>query len=66
MLSLRRIESEVAALSDRQLRQFSDWFAQFEAERWDQNLKADIAAGKLDALATEALVQYGAGQCKPL
>ena len=66
MPSLKRIESEVAALPDQELRQFSDWFAQYEAERWDQSLKSDIASGKLDTLAAEALSQYTAGKCKPL
>ena len=66
MPSLKRIESEVAALPDQELRKFSDWFARFEAERWDQSLNSDIASGKLDTLAAEALAQYVAGKCKPL
>jgi len=66
MPSLKRIESEVASLPDQELRQFSRWFAQFEAERWDQCLKADIASGKLDNLAAEALGQYASDKCKPL
>jgi hypothetical protein len=66
MPSLKRIESEVAALPDQELRKFSLWFAQFEAERWDQSLDTDIASGRLDTLAAEALEQYAAGKCKPL
>ena len=66
MPSLKRIESEVAALPDQELRKFGRWFAQFETERWDQSLEADITEGKLDALAAEALAQYAAGKCKPL
>lgn len=66
MPTLKRIESEIASLPDQELRQFSRWFAQFEAERWDQRLKADIASGKLEDLAAEALGQYDAGKCKPL
>ena len=66
MPSLKRIESEVASLPDQELRQFSRWFAQFEAERWDQSLKADIASGKLDDLGAEALGLYASDKCKPL
>jgi len=66
MPSLKRIETEVAALPDQELRQFSRWFAQFEAERWDQSLEDDVGAGKLDAFAAEALAQYSSGKCKPL
>jgi hypothetical protein len=66
MPSLQRIESEVAALPETDLRQFRTWFDQFDAQRWDQTLAADINNGKLDVLAAEALAQYGAGRCKPL
>jgi hypothetical protein len=66
MPTLKRLESEVAALPDQELRKFSQWFAQFEAERWDRSLESDIASGKLDALAAEALAQYDTGKCKPL
>ncbi|GFO60831.1 hypothetical protein GMST_31560 [Geomonas silvestris] len=66
MLSLKKLEAEVASLPDKELRQFSQWFAQYEAERWDRALKTDVAAGKLDHLADEALAQFAAGKCKPL
>lgn len=66
MPSLQRIESQVAALPETDLRQFRTWFDQFDAQRWDQSLTADVNNGKLDALAAEALAQYGAGRCKPL
>lgn len=66
MLSLKRIESEVAALPDEDLRKFSQWFAEFEARRWDRRLEADIASGQLDDLAAEALCQCASGECKPI
>lgn len=66
MPSLKRIESAVASLPDHELRKFSQWFAQFEAERWDRSLEADIASGKLDNLAADALAQCASGKCKPL
>lgn len=66
MTSLQRLEAQIAALPERDLRRFRSWFAEFDAKRWDLELAADIGSGKLDALAEEALAQYGAGQCKPL
>ena len=66
MLPLKRIEAEVAALSDDELRKFSLWFAEFEAQRWDRRLEADIASGKLEDLAAEALAQCASGECKLL
>jgi hypothetical protein len=66
MPSLQRIESQVASLPDLELRQFRSWFNEFDAQRWDRSLAADIDNGKLDSLAAEALAQYGAGQCKSI
>lgn len=66
MPSLQRIESQVAALPEPDLRQFRSWFDEFDAQRWDKTLAADIKSDKLDSLAAEALAQYDAGKCKPL
>jgi len=66
MPSLQRIESHIAALPEPQLRRFRSWFDEFDAERWDNALAADIHNGKLDSLAAEALTHYGSSQCKPL
>jgi hypothetical protein len=66
MPSLQRIESHIAALPEPQLRQFRSWFDEFDAERWDTTLAADITHGKLDSLAAEALAHYCSGKCKPL
>lgn len=66
MPSLQRIESHVAALPEPELRRFRSWFNEFDAQRWDGSLAADVNNGKLDSLAAEALAHYGTGQCKPL
>lgn len=66
MPSLQRIESQVAALPEAELRKFRSWFDEFDAQLWDRTLAADINNGKLDSLAAEALAHYGTGQCKPL
>jgi len=66
MPSLQRLESEIATLPEQDLRQFRSWFDEFDAARWDTTLAADINNGKLNALAAEALAQYGAGKCKSL
>lgn len=66
MQSLQRIESQIASLPEPELCQFRSWFDEFDAQRWDTTLAADISNGKLDSLAAEALAQYGAGTCKQL
>lgn len=66
MTSLQRLEAQVAALPEQDLRRFRSWFSEFDAKQWDQELATDIGSGKLDALAEEVLAQYDSGQCKPL
>lgn len=39
-----------------ELAQFCQWFAEYDSEMWDAQIEADAEAGKLDALAAEALV----------
>lgn len=64
MTRLERIEAEVAALPDNELRHFRSWFEDFAAKRWDREVLSD--SGKLDTLAAEALAEYVSGKCKPL
>jgi hypothetical protein len=66
MPSLQRIESQIAALPETELRQFRSWFDEFDAQRWDSAIATDAKNGKLDSLAAEAIAHYGAGTCKLL
>jgi len=38
----------------------------FAAQRWDEQIEADIQADKLDALADAVLADFAAGRCAPL
>jgi hypothetical protein len=62
--AVKKIESEVASLSDTELRAFRAWFQEFDGARWDKQLTQDVQAGKLDGLAAEAIEQYESGRCK--
>lgn len=62
MTTLETAETVVAQLSSSELARFRQWFAEFDGEVWDAQIEADAAAGKLDALANEALAEYHAGQ----
>ncbi len=55
MTGVKEIESAVAQLSAEELTAFRAWFAEFDASRWDAELEDDVSAGRLDALADEAL-----------
>ncbi len=63
MSNLEQIENAVRQLSPRELAAFRAWFAELDAEAWDRQIEEDIAAGKLDALAEEALNDLRNGRC---
>jgi hypothetical protein len=45
----------VTQLSPEQLADFQAWFTEYDAQKWDTQIAEDAAAGRLDALADEAL-----------
>jgi succinate dehydrogenase flavin-adding protein (antitoxin of CptAB toxin-antitoxin module) len=61
MTALEVIEQKIKQLSPRELSEFRQWFAQYDADIWDAQIESDAAAGKLDDLAKEALEEYKAG-----
>lgn len=64
MTRLETAEQVVAQLSHEELALFRQWFAEFDDKVWDAHIEADAAAGKLDALAEEALAEYHAGKAR--
>ncbi|GDZ94831.1 hypothetical protein PA905_27880 [Planktothrix agardhii CCAP 1459/11A] len=55
MSNLQEIESAVSQLTKEELAAFRVWFAEFDAEIWDRQFEEDVAAGRLDGLAKQAL-----------
>ena len=66
MTLVSEIEIAVKKLSRDELSAFRDWFQEFDAEAWDKQFEADVAAGRLDALAEEALRDLREGRCTDL
>ncbi len=62
MTTLEQAEKIVTQLSPDELVKFRQWFAEFDGDLWDAQIEADAKAGKLDALAQEALAEYHAGK----
>ncbi len=60
------IEGAIKKLSRDELSAFRDWFQEFDAEAWDKQFEADVSAGRLDALAEEALRDLREGRCTDL
>ena len=63
MSSIGEIEDAVRRLSSQELAEFRTWFAEFDGAQWDRQIEEDVAAGRLDALADEALSDLRDGRC---
>jgi hypothetical protein len=66
MTKLESLEREVENLSPEELTAFRDWFAEYDWQLWDRQLEADVAAGKLDDLAAEALAELDRGETREI
>jgi hypothetical protein len=66
MTVISEIETAIAKLSREELSVFRDWFQEFDADAWDKQFEDDVAAGRLDALAEEALSDLRKGRCTDL
>ena len=66
MGTVQEIQTAVSELSPKELSAFRTWFAEFDAMLWDRQLEKDVAAGRLDALAEEALRDLDDGRCTDL
>ncbi len=66
MTTVEQITGAVKRLPKKDLARSRKWFAAFDAALWDQQLEEDVAAGRLDALAREALRDHRAGRTTEL
>jgi hypothetical protein len=61
MTTVEEIKTAITHLSDADLCELRAWYEQFDAERWDAQMVADVAAGRLDDLAAEAIQSFHNG-----
>lgn len=66
MRKIEEIEQQIRNLSDAELIEFRQWYAQFDAQVWDEKLDADVRAGKLDALGEKARRAHAQGKSTKL
>jgi len=66
MTTVEQIEAAILQLPSDDFRRLADWLQEQAERRWDEQIEADVRAGKLDALADEAIAQYKAGQFRTL
>jgi hypothetical protein len=65
-MTLEELENAVAGLSNEQLARFRAWFSNFDSAAWDRQLEEDVAAGRLDAIADEAIQEHKSGKTSEL
>ena len=66
MSTVQDIEKAIRQLSPEDLTALRTWFAAFDAEQWDQQFEEDVAAGRLEYLAQEAIQDLQEGRCTDL
>ncbi len=66
MSTLEKIEAAILTLQSDEFQRLRQWFFDVDYERWDEQLEQDIADGKLDALAEEAIAEFKAGHCRKI
>ncbi len=57
-MSVEEIKNAISQLEPSEVTKLADWFAEFQAHLWDQQIEAGITSGKLDVLANQAKVQH--------
>jgi len=66
MLSIEQIENAILQLPPNQIGELLEWFLNLDYQRWDVQLEKDIAEGKLDALAAEAIADFESGNYRAI
>lgn len=65
-MTIEDLEKAVAKLPPDELAKFRDWFAAFDAARFDEKIERDAKAGMLDRLAEQALADHAQGRTREL
>ncbi len=66
MSSLEQIEAAILTLPSDEFQRLRQWFFDLDYRRWDEQLEQDIADGKLEAFAEEAIAEFKAGPCREI
>jgi hypothetical protein len=64
-MSIKEIESAIKTLPKEELAKFDQWYQAFQEEQWDEQIRHDVRAGKLDFLLEEAQSEREAGTLRP-
>ncbi len=65
-MSVQELEAAVTRLEPNELARFAKWFEEYQADEWDRQFEADVAAGRLDALGRQADADFDSGRTTAL
>lgn len=60
------VESAIKQLPESEVRDLAKWLQDYLYERWDEQIEADLASGKLDRLIAEAKSDIAAKDVRDL
>lgn len=66
MTRLEKIERDIEALEPAEFARFREWFATFDAARWERSFDEDASSGALDGFADAAVAAHRAGRTRAL
>ena len=66
MSRLEELEIEIGKLAPEDFARLREWFLERDWADWDEQIKRDSQAGKLDQLINRALADHAAGKSKPV
>lgn len=66
MGTVHEIEAAISKLSRQEFVALRDWFFQFDSVAWDKQFEEDVARGRLDELADEALADVREGRSREM
>ena len=62
MTRVEALEKEIEKLSPEELTELRDWILEYDWQRWDRQIEADAASGKLSKLFRKSLEDHRAGK----
>jgi hypothetical protein len=65
-MTLEQIETAILKLPPDEYQKLLQWFMELDNQRWDEQLEKDIADGKLEAFAQEAIADFEAGRYREI
>jgi hypothetical protein len=64
-MSVVEIEAAIKSLRKEELVQFNQWYQEYLEDHWDEQIRQDVRAGKLNFLIEEARQEREAGTLRP-